>query len=253
MKQATEIERFREVRAEQGLTQTEFAEELGLKSSTADIERGKSRITGETVKDLLRLYQINPLWLYGDSQKKYLNLNKAESLPKVISLDSEENENIMMVNQRASAGYPQNIHESEWYRQLPAFDLPLPEFRHATYRGFQVEGNSMMPNLRPDEWVLAKAVPDLHLASNNKIHVIITYDSVVVKELHKLDDPSKIRLISLNTEYAPFEIQVSEIQEIWEVTSKLTFSLNADSENHLLRELKESMEELKVQLNNVNK
>jgi hypothetical protein len=51
----------------------------------------------------------------------------------------------------------------------------------------------------------------------------------------------------------PFEIKVSEIQELWEVTSKLTFSLDANSENHLLKELQDSMEDLKTQLKDVKK
>jgi phage repressor protein C with HTH and peptisase S24 domain len=205
------------------------------------------------VTDLAFLYFDYLLLFVQARSKKNLNLSKAETLPKIISLNSEKNENIMMVNQRAAAGYPQNVHEREWYKQLPAFDMPLPEFRNATHRGFQIEGDSMMPNLKPDEWVLAKAVPDLNLTSNNKIHVVITYDTVVVKKLHKLDDPSKIRLISLNRDYVPFEIKVSEIQELWEVTSKLTFSLDANSENHLLKELQDSMEDLKTQLKDVKK
>uniref|UniRef100_UPI0026F14880 S24 family peptidase n=1 Tax=Mesonia mobilis TaxID=369791 RepID=UPI0026F14880 len=160
----------------------------------------------------------------------------------------EDNENITMVNQKAAAGYPHNIQDVDWYRQLPAFDFPLPQYRNATYRGFQVEGDSMMPNLRPEDWVLAKAIPSLSDASDHKIYVVVMYDTVVVKKLHKLADPSKIRLVSLNEEYAPFEVKVSDIQELWQVTSKLTFSLDANSENSMLRQLQASMEELKSQL-----
>ncbi|HIB36387.1 LexA family transcriptional regulator [Mesonia sp.] len=249
MELGIEIKRFKEIRDENQFTQAEFAERLGVKNTTADIERGRTKLSGTVVMELLKQFNINPLWLYGQSHQKYLPLHQVDTMPKVITVDVEDNENITMVNQKAAAGYPHNIQDVDWYRQLPAFDFPLPQYRNATYRGFQVEGDSMMPNLRPEDWVLAKAIPSLSDASDHKIYVVVMYDTVVVKKLHKLADPSKIRLISLNEEYAPFEVKVSDIQELWQVTSKLTFSLDANSENSMLRQLQASMEELKSQLN----
>ncbi|HLS30685.1 MAG TPA: LexA family transcriptional regulator [Flavobacteriaceae bacterium] len=243
------IKRFKEVREDHHFTQTEFAEKLGIKNTTADIERGRTKLSGEVIKELLKQFNINPLWIFGESHQKFLNLNQVNLMPKVITTDTEGNDNMVLVNQRAAAGYPQNIQESGWHKKLPAFNLPLPEFRNATYRGFQVEGNSMEPNLRAGEWVLGKAVDNLSDVNEGKIYVIITYDSVLVKKLYRLpNDSSKIRLVSINTEYPPLEMKVTEIQELWQVNSKLTFSLNANAENSILQELQESMEELKREL-----
>ena len=248
METTIEIKRFKEVREENQYTQTEFAELLGVKSSTADIERGRTKLSGTVVMELLKHFGINPLWLFGESNQKLLPLHRVDTMPKVITLNSEEHENILMVNQKAAAGYPQNVQDVDWYRNLPAFDLPLPQFRNATYRGFQVEGDSMLPNLRPEEWVLAKAISSITEASDHKIYVVVMYDTVVVKKLHKLGDPSKIRLVSLNKEYPPFDVLISDIQELWQVNSKLTFSLDENSENSMLRQLQESMDDLKRQL-----
>lgn len=153
---STEIKRFKEVREDHNFTQAEFATVLGIKNSTADIERGRTKLSGKIVSELLKQFGINPLWLFGESNQKFLALSKGDVSPKVVSVNSAENENIVLVNVKAAAGYPQNIQDVEWYQQLPAFDFPLPEFRNSTYRGFQVEGDSMLPNLRPKEWVLAK-------------------------------------------------------------------------------------------------
>jgi hypothetical protein len=73
----------------------------------------------------------------------------------------------------------------------------------------------------------------------------------MVKKLHKHPNSHKISLISTNTYYPPYEVEASEIQEIWEVTSKLTFSINENSENSMLKKLEQSMEELKTQLNSI--
>lgn len=243
--QTIDVKRFKEVRDENNFTQAEFAALLGIKNSTADIERGRTKLSGKVVAELLRQFGINPLWLFGESNQKYLQLTKGDVSPKVISLNSAGNENIVLVNVKAAAGYPHNVQDVEWYQQLPAFDLPLPEYRNASHRGFQIEGDSMLPNFRPGEWVLGKAVPTIEEASNNRIYVIVLYDSVLVKKLQKLPDPSKLLLISLNEEYLPIEINVNDVQELWQVNSKLTFNLEAPSESGLLKQLQQSMDELR--------
>lgn len=243
--QSLEIKRFKEIREENNFTQSEFAKLLGIKKSTADIERGRTKLSGRVVAEMLRLFGVNPLWIFGESTQKFLSVTRGDVSPKVISVNSSENENIVLVNIKAAAGYPQNVQDVEWYQQLPAFDFPLPEYRNATYRGFQVEGDSMMPNLMPGEWVLGKAVPTIEEVNTNKIYVVVLYDSVLVKKLQKLPDPSKLMLVSLNEEYVPIKIDVSDIQELWQVNSKLTFNLESQSENGLLKQLQRSMEDLK--------
>lgn len=246
-----EIQRFKQIRDEKNLTQAEFAEVLGVKNSTADIERGRTKLSGHIVMQLLKHFHINPLWLFGESRQKEIDLYKADTMPKVVTVNGEGQDNISMVNQKAAAGYPHNVQDTEWYKKLPAFDMPLPQYRHATYRGFQVEGDSMLPDFRPEDWVLAKAVESLSFATNNKVHIIVLYDSVLLKKIEKQNDERTLKLISTNDIYPPYAIETKDIQELWEVTSKLTFSVNEHSENSILKKLEASMEELKAQLNQV--
>jgi len=242
--------RFKKIREEKGYTQQAFAELLGIKSSTADIERGKIKITGQVVMKLLKEFGINPLWLYGKSLVQYVNLDQVDVSPKVVTVDSEGNDTILLVNQKAAAGYPHNIQDTEWVGSLPSFTIPLPQYRNATYRGFQVEGDSMLPNIRPNDWVLGRAVPSIMEASDSKIYIVVLQDSVLVKKMQKIPGaPNRIRLISLNPEYLPIEVHVQEIQELWQVNSKLSFGLEEPSDSSLLRQLQQSMDELKGQIN----
>jgi SOS-response transcriptional repressor LexA len=248
-----EARRFKKVREEQHHTQQSFGEIIGIGGSTADIERGKTKVSGKVVMELLRQFNINPLWLFGKSFVQYVNINGGDVSPKVISIDKDEKETILLVNQKAAAGYPNNIHDVEWYESLPAFNIPLPEYRNATYRGFQVEGDSMLPNIRPNEWVLGKAVPSIDEASDSKIYIVVFHDSVLVKKLQKVANaPDKVRLISLNEEYLPINVDIKDIQELWLVNSKLTFGIDEPSESGLLRQLQQSMNELKGQINKLN-
>ena len=226
-----EARRFKKVREELHQTQQSFAEMIGIKGSTADIERGKTKLSGKVVMELLRQFNINPLWLYGKSFTQYVNINGGDVSPKVISVDIDDNDTILLVNQKAAAGYPHNIQDVEWYESLPAFNIPLPQYRNSTYRGFQVEGDSMLPNIRPNEWVLGRAVPSISEASDSKIYIVVLNDSVLVKKLQKVtNSPDKVTLVSLNDQYLPINVQIKDIQELWLVNSKLTFGIDEPSD-----------------------
>ena len=245
MENEVTLRRFTAIRRELGYTQAEFAKLLGVSNTTADIERGRTKLSGRVVAELLRQFNINPLWLFGESEEKHLDTAKTSVIPKVVTVDHSDNENMVLVNAKAAAGYPQNIADTSWYRQLPAFDLPIPEFRNATYRGFQVEGDSMLPNLRPGDWVMARAIEHIDHVSPNKMYVVVLQDAVLVKKVERPPNSNNITLISLNENYPPYHIKPFQIQEIWEVSSKLTFGVEATTEKGLLRQLQESMEELK--------
>lgn len=247
-----EAKRFKKVREEQRYTQQSFASLLGIGNSTVDIERGKTKVPGKAVMLLLKHFNINPLWLFGESFEQYVSNSNGDVSPKVITINEENEDAILLVNQKAAAGYPHNIQDVDWYQTLPVFNLPIPQFRNATYRGFQVEGDSMLPNIRPNDWVLGRSVPNVLEASDSKIYIVVLYDSVLVKKLQKLPDPSKLRLISLNTEYLPIDIEVKDIQELWQVNSTLSFGVNEPTESGLLKQLQESMEELKGQINKLS-
>jgi len=236
--------RFKQIRETNGATQKEFAEVLGIKNNIADIERGRTKITGYTLVRLMQECQVNPLWLYGFSALKEMNALQVDVSPKVITLNSSTNENMVLVDAKAAAGYPSNIQDRHWFNELPAFDFPLPEYRNATFRGFQVQGDSMYPHLKPNEWVIAKAVDNFQYLSNERICVIVLKDSVLVKQLHKQDTSSCVTLVSLNDSYPTIEIKLSDIQEIWEVSSKLSFDIHSIGETATIHELQLAMQRL---------
>ena len=193
-------QRFKQVREELGFTQSAFAERLQIKKTTADIERGKVKISGKIVSQLLKDYHINPLWLYGDSKQKYLQPKNQDVAPKIITVNDQGAENILLVNVKAAAGYADNIQEPEFYEDLPAFTVPLPAYRNTSFRGFQVEGDSMMPAIQPGDWILAKAITNVEEIKNGKVYVVVEQESVRVKKVQKNTNSSwSARKFHLNT------------------------------------------------------
>lgn len=243
-----EFRRFKQIREELNMTQSAFAEELGISATTADIERGRTRIPGQVVKELLKKYHINPLWLFGDSLQKYLRADKIDLNPKVVTVDNTGQENIVMVSAKAAAGYPNNIGDAQWFESLPAFTIPLPEYRNASFRGFQVDGDSMTPTLQSGEWIVGRAVDDWDGLNEKNIYVVVTVDSVLVKKVRREKQGNFANLISLNSEYAPIRIDRNEIREVWQVNSKLSFNLEADQQvslHGLYQEMRELRQEVK--------
>jgi len=243
---AKSAQRFKQIREELGITQSAFAERLGIKNTTADIERGKVKISGRIVTQLLKDYQINPLWLYGDSKQKHLHPQSQDVAPKIITVNDQGLENILLVNTKAAAGYADNIQEPEYYEELPAFSVPLPAYHNTSFRGFQVEGDSMMPAIKPDDWILAKAIANVDELKNGKVYVIVEEESVRVKKVQK--NTNSLTLISINNEYPAVEIPLHEVKEIWEFYSKLSTAMDTQPNNDLLKDIKTDLEEIKSRL-----
>ncbi|SCY38060.1 Helix-turn-helix [Nonlabens sp. Hel1_33_55] len=248
---STEAQRFKKVREDLGKTQSEFAQLLDAGATTADIERGKKKITGKIVTELLRQFNINPLWLYGNSYNKYLETSQSTA-PKIITMDVSERENMIMVPIKASAGYANNLQDTDWFNELPAFSIPLPQYKEGSYRAFQVKGDSMLPVLQPSEWVMGRAVESIRQANDGKIHVIVTNEAVVVKKLRK-DSQERVMLISLNNEYPIIEQQVAEISELWEVNSKLSFDLDVHEGQEAMISLKQGLDSLRDEIASIKK
>lgn len=157
---------------------------------------------------------------------------KQSVIPKCITVDSNDRENILMLDVRASAGYPENIDNAQYLEQQPAFSIPRPEFQGATFRGFQVSGDSMEPTLTNSSWVFAMAVDDVELIKDGLVYVVVLKSGVVVKRvLNRLKERNQLILKSDNTSYPIKTINQEDILEVWAVKSYMSFDLGNHSAN----------------------
>ncbi len=241
----TENQRLKQVREELGLTQTAMGQSLDM-TSTADIERGKMRIPGQAVMLLLEQYQINPLWLYGVSERKKLDVLKPHTLPQAITVDTEGRENILLVPAKAAAGYGDNIGDAEYVSSLPSFGIPLPEYRDSSYRGFEISGDSMTPLVYPSDWVITRAVESLDDVRDGGIYVIIEQSSIRLKKVQK--KPNHLSLISLNPDYPPVEVALSDVLEIWEYRACISAGTQRIDHLPTLEDIYSELQDIKQKL-----
>jgi len=147
-------------------------------------------------------------------------------IPKCITVNSDDKENIIMLDIRAAAGYPSNIDNPQYLSEQPAFSIPRPEFQGATFRGFQVSGDSMEPTLPNGSWVFAMAVEEPNLIKDGLVYVVIKKSGVVVKRvLNRLKERGQLILKSDNSTYALKTIPQEEILEVWAVKALMSFDL----------------------------
>lgn len=85
--------------------------------------------------------------------------------------------------------------------------------------GIRVEGDSMNPHYQDGEILLCKkATPD-NIPTYKPI-IVLTKDGRVFLKNGKRDG-KLLKLSSLNAEYPPFELTIKELEEIWEVETKI--------------------------------
>jgi phage repressor protein C with HTH and peptisase S24 domain len=131
------------------------------------------------------------------------------------TVDNSNKENIELVPEKAKAGYMRGFADPEFVRELPVFQLPFlsPERK---YRTFQVSGDSMLPI--PDKaWVTGEFVQDWTILKDGEACIVLTLDEGIVFKIieNRIEKDGKVDLVSLNSNYKPYELPVNEIREIW--------------------------------------
>ena len=142
-----------------------------------------------------------------------------------ISVDSEGKENIEMVPVKAQAGYTNSNGDLEFISTLPKFKLPfLPADK--TYRSFQIKGDSMLP-VTEGSWVTC-SFENWEQIKNGKACVVVTKDEgIVFKLVYNYLSKRILLLVSINPNYSPFEIPISQVLEIWQFETWNSFEINA--------------------------
>lgn len=220
----------------------EFAKRLGYERSDKVyfVINGKTKPSFDMIQDITKTFvELNIEWLIsgegemikkgnllGSLSEKNVNLNvnpTVNPMPLVVTVDEAGSDNIVLVDTKAAAGYPTRYVEPEFYGELPAFKMPGNEYRHGTYRAFEVSGDSMHDTLVHGDVVIAQFVDSFQHMKEGYIHVIVTTDQVLVKRpLNRIQKSGKVILQSDNNAYPPYPIMAEDIRELWVVKANVT-------------------------------
>ncbi|MCG8388471.1 MAG: LexA family transcriptional regulator [Cytophagales bacterium] len=231
-------ENIKFLRKKMGLTQGQFAESIGIKRSLVgayEEARADPRISN----------LIKMATLFGTSvdiliSKDVMKLSGAELVTSefkrgkevlAITVDQEGRENVELVPQKAAAGYLNGYSDPEYIQELPKFKLPiLPT--NATYRAFEISGDSMLPIL-PGTIIIGEFVEDVRDIKNGKTYVLVTKSEGIVykRVFNYISENGKLFLVSDNRQYAPYQVDVEDVLEVWSSKAYISVQFPDASEN----------------------
>jgi len=217
------------LRGQQGLTQKQLAEKLGLKQAAIGAyEEERSTPPLASLLDLSKIFNVNlddlvrqDLSKSPEKDKRRTGLARGREV-LAITVDSQNRENVELVTQKASAGYLSGFQDVEFVKELPKISLPvLP--RNKTYRAFEIQGDSMLP-VQPGSIIFGEYLEGIESLKNGKLYILVTrQDGIVFKRVFNLaEDKGKLLLVSDNRQYAPYTVDATDVLEIW--SAKAFFS-----------------------------
>jgi len=210
-------------------SQEEFATNLGLtRSSYSGYENGVAEPNLQTLVKISEFYKISLDKLAKEnfesySEKKWDDLFKGVQADlegkklRILATTVNENdeENIQLVNVKASAGYTSGYSDPGFISVLPTFQLPFLK-KDRTYRTFPIKGDSMPP-VSDGSYVVAEYVENWNSIKSGYPHIIVTEDDGIVFKVvfNRLGDNQSFQLCSTNPFYEPYEVHANKIVEIW--------------------------------------
>ncbi|MDZ4204892.1 MAG: LexA family transcriptional regulator [Bacteroidales bacterium] len=256
------------LRKRRGRTQDEVSFTLGMKRSTLSGYENQVAEPGiEALVALSRYYKISIDTLV----KQDLSVLRESELLQIergydvffsganlrvlaSTVDQTNEENIEMVNEKASAGYKTGFADPEYIRILPAFQLPFLS-KQRKYRAFQITGDSMLP-IPNGSWVTGEFVQNWNLVRDGQAYIILTIeDGLVFKVVHNLlKTEGKLRLYSLNPLYESYDIDGKDIREIWRFVNYISSqipepNLPKEELTQTVAQLKRDVDMLKREIN----
>ncbi|MBK9736192.1 MAG: helix-turn-helix domain-containing protein [Saprospiraceae bacterium] len=219
------------------LSQQELSEKLGVpRSSLSDYERGHTQLGLDSLIRLADIFdvKIDDLLRSNLSHRDLEIIRNRDLRVLAISVDADNNSNIELVETKAEAGYLESFADPEYIRDLPKISFPnIPE---GTYRGFEIHGDSMLP-MEPGSVVICAYVESLKDIKAGRTYVIISKaDGVVYKRVKNDPTTNQLMLISDNEAYLPYQIDYTDIAELWQYYAHLSFSDSKYTFNNMLEE-----------------
>lgn len=248
---------LRFLRKQKSITQNELADQLDVqRTMISAYEDGRSEPKLATLTKLCEVLEVG----IEELLEHDIETNGRKALQKrginilTIATDDSDKENITLVGQKASAGYLNGYADPVYMETLPQFHLPNLS-RQATYRAFELAGDSMLP-LIPGTIVIGSYVEQLKQIKSGRTYVLVTQtEGVVYKRVFNyLEENGKLFLVSDNELYKPYEVKGEDVLEIWEAKAFIStdFPNPGDKKKPLtLDDLGEMIRDIKADLKQI--
>ncbi|HVW97572.1 MAG TPA: XRE family transcriptional regulator [Mucilaginibacter sp.] len=245
------------LRKQKGLTQQQFADELGIKRSLVGAyEEERADPKYDLLKKIALFFDVSiDDFINDEIDEKWVpkpKSNAANLRILTISVDKDDNENIELVPTKAAAGYLNGYADREYVAALPKFYLPMPAFKQGTFRAFEIKGDSMLP-LESGSIIIGEYVENWTDIKQSETYVIVSKsEGVVYKRIgNKFKDNKKLKLVSDNPVYEPYDVSGEDILEIWKAKAYISTHLPVPSPEPTLESLTGMMAQMQKSISNL--
>lgn len=263
------IDRVEQIIHDKHLPVSVFENKCGLSNSSIRIAISRrTQLKDETLNSILGAFpEVDARWLLTGIGKMYVdNLLISDDLqvvqeasstyfrtPQVITVDSTNKDNIILVPVKAKAGYLKGFSKPSFIEKLPTYRMP--GLNNGVFRMFEVEGNSMFPTLPNKSFVVGQFVENwVKDIKDNNIYIIISNkveDGLVKRCLNRISKYNNLILKSDNRrDYPTQNLDPQDIMEVWEVKLHLNSSLPDPADMYdRLNDIEAELSTLKKRIN----
>ncbi|EAY26710.1 helix-turn-helix domain-containing protein [Microscilla marina] len=177
---------------------------------------------------------------------KYITAHQIK-INRVQTEHSTPKDYLELVPQKATAGYTQGFANPEYLNTLPKYKIPFLS-KGKIYRAFEIDGDSMLP-LQSGAIVIGEKIANWDdLTSGQTCVVVSKHEGIVLKKVYKrLFDYGKLLLKSENISYRPYEIEATEILELWKFVAHISHCFPTDAPD--IEDIKFAFDRIEFQLN----
>jgi phage repressor protein C with HTH and peptisase S24 domain len=209
-----------EIRELYGMSQQEFASRIGYSRELVNkVEKGRMKPSRWLAEAVRQFISTHPLMQNSQEVKKsdrgtstFSFLESRRQQKSAATMPT-----IPLVGIKAQAGYMSGFEHADYIDTLEQYSVPPGvNTAGATWRYFEIDGDSMEPSLHPGDMVLATMVPveDWNELRKDAVYIIHMTDRLMIKRARIISN-TQWELISDNELYPPQKISVEDVKQLW--------------------------------------
>lgn len=192
-----------------GLNAKTFSERIGYSRPQIiyDLQKGKTkRISEDLASKIVSVFE--------NVSKTWLLVGEGSMLK-----DEEEQsgELVPLLPVSAHAGHIEDFTASVRLKDCERIISPI----HGADVAMSVIGNSMLPRYQPGSILFLKKIDEKLFLEWGKVYVLDTENGSLVKKLMPTNSPNVVSCVSLNPDYPPFNVDLTNVSGVYRILANL--------------------------------
>lgn len=213
---STQQERVVKLLNSRKITPYRLSKETGITQSTLsrflNSPEGKVEMYPETMERIAKYFEVSSSWLL-TGEGEMLRGNEAEG---VIVAGQKSEDDISLVPLLPIAAQGGSLNDFVVSVKENDCERVVSPIRGADF-AMPVAGDSMAPEYPAGSQIFIKKINERAFIDWGKVYVLDTCNGSVIKRVFPSDDTGKVKCISINPDYPPFEVAFEDIYGMYRV------------------------------------